>query len=309
VEERVEAEVPELAIVDRDTWDAVQSRLTSKPHTRLHQNRRPKRVFSGLVTCGMCGGNLKIVYRQRFGYANARQKGTCTNNRTMPAIDIEDRVFSGLQDKLMASEFVQIFVDEYRAEFQRLQEDARRHYTARDKEKVNLVQRFVRLIEPITEGTDSDLGTVGNKLRELETGLSDISVFNEEEPEIIEWHLNLTEIYKHKIAKLSDALQVNPMVRNEASAALRGLVNKIVAHPAQKRGQFDLELHGQLAVAMNLAMHNNGGGGRGIRTLETVARLHAFQACAFSHSATPPHWGHWIADPTHAGNHRRFSQN
>ncbi len=30
------------------------------------------------------------------------------------------------------------------------------------------------------------------------------------------------------------------------------------------------------------------GGERGIRTLETVARLHAFQACAFSHSATSP---------------------
>jgi hypothetical protein len=30
------------------------------------------------------------------------------------------------------------------------------------------------------------------------------------------------------------------------------------------------------------------GGERGIRTLETVARLHAFQACAFNHSATSP---------------------
>ena len=30
------------------------------------------------------------------------------------------------------------------------------------------------------------------------------------------------------------------------------------------------------------------GGERGIRTLETVSRLHAFQACAFSHSATSP---------------------
>ncbi len=30
------------------------------------------------------------------------------------------------------------------------------------------------------------------------------------------------------------------------------------------------------------------GGGRGIRTLDTVSRIHAFQACAFSHSATPP---------------------
>ena len=30
------------------------------------------------------------------------------------------------------------------------------------------------------------------------------------------------------------------------------------------------------------------GGEGGIRTLETVSRLHAFQACAFNHSATSP---------------------
>ena len=31
------------------------------------------------------------------------------------------------------------------------------------------------------------------------------------------------------------------------------------------------------------------GGEKGIRTLETVPRLHTFQACAFDHSATSPH--------------------
>ena len=30
------------------------------------------------------------------------------------------------------------------------------------------------------------------------------------------------------------------------------------------------------------------GGSIGIRTLETVPRLHTFQACAFDHSATDP---------------------
>ena len=30
------------------------------------------------------------------------------------------------------------------------------------------------------------------------------------------------------------------------------------------------------------------GGAEGIRTLETVSRLHTFQACAFDHSATAP---------------------
>ncbi len=36
---------------------------------------------------------------------------------------------------------------------------------------------------------------------------------------------------------------------------------------------------------------NKNGGERGIRTLDTVARIHAFQACAFSHSATSPDSG------------------
>ena len=35
-------------------------------------------------------------------------------------------------------------------------------------------------------------------------------------------------------------------------------------------------------------MKMGGGGQTGIRTLETVSRLHTFQACAFDHSATCP---------------------
>ena len=36
------------------------------------------------------------------------------------------------------------------------------------------------------------------------------------------------------------------------------------------------------------ALFRQVGGGRGIRTLDTVSRIHAFQACAFNHSATSP---------------------
>ena len=47
------------------------------------------------------------------------------------------------------------------------------------------------------------------------------------------------------------------------------------------------------------AFEGASGGARGIRTLETVTRLHTFQACAFDHSATAPtqceYTGHWIA--------------
>ena len=43
---------------------------------------------------------------------------------------------------------------------------------------------------------------------------------------------------------------------------------------------------GRASAVRNLGKVN--GGGRGIRTLDTVSRIHTFQACAFNHSATPP---------------------
>jgi hypothetical protein len=132
------------------------------------------------------------------------------------------------------------------------------------------------------------VGAVGAKLKSLEGRLWELAVFKKEEPAPIDWHPNAVNIYKRKIADLSAALSADDIVRDEAATALRGLVDKIAAYPVEKRGQFELELQGQLAAALKLAKYGNDGGGRGIRTLVTVSRKHAFQACALSHSATPP---------------------
>ncbi len=50
-------------------------------------------------------------------------------------------------------------------------------------------------------------------------------------------------------------------------------------------------LAADMEPAQHLGLHRDEGGNggeRGIRTLETVSRLHTFQACAFDHSATSP---------------------
>ena len=268
-DEWVEAEVPELAIIDEVLWQQVQERIAATPLQRPEQSRRPKRLFSGLVKCGVCGGNLTIVQKDRYGCMEARQKGTCTNNRSMKATDIEARVLDGLRDRLMEPELVQAFVDEYHSELERLQKDARRRHTSHAKERASLERQIARLVDAIAEGSVSELGAVGEKLRDLEGRLSALPVFNEQEPQRIEWHPNAVNIYKQKVADLSTALSADDVVRDEAAAALRNLVDKIVAHPGEKRGQFELELHGQLAGALNLAKYGNGGGGRGIRTLDT----------------------------------------
>lgn len=43
-----------------------------------------------------------------------------------------------------------------------------------------------------------------------------------------------------------------------------------------------------LKTKKNKQNSEKNGGGSGIRTRDTVSRIHTFQACAFNHSATPP---------------------
>lgn len=54
-------QVPELRIVDGETWDAVQAKLEENSGGRPERHRRAKHVLSGLGVCGVCGGNWIIT--------------------------------------------------------------------------------------------------------------------------------------------------------------------------------------------------------------------------------------------------------
>ena len=58
--------------------------------------------------------------------------------------------------------------------------------------------------------------------------------------------------------------------------------------PAEGSGILMHEVHKESEFLFQ-RVFGEAGGGSGIRTHVTVSRKHAFQACAFSHSATPPH--------------------
>ncbi|MCP3392088.1 recombinase family protein [Bradyrhizobium sp. CCGB12] len=78
-------EVPELRIVDQETWDAVKAQQqalayeSSAPgENKLYDCRRPRYLFAGLVKCGCRGGGYTMISKDLLGCATARNKGTCT---------------------------------------------------------------------------------------------------------------------------------------------------------------------------------------------------------------------------------------
>jgi hypothetical protein len=70
----------------------------------------------------------------------------------------------------------------------------------------------------------------------------------------------------------------------------RTLLGLLTPGPVLSFPRITLEYNGKIRPQPDRenAFARASGGQRGIRTLETVPRLHTFQACAFDHSATCP---------------------
>ena len=111
--EWITKDVPELRIIDDAVWQAVQTRYASVQRKwkkaeggrRFNQFRRPKYLFSGLTKCGECGAGFIVYSREQLGSFGTRDRGTCTNKLTISRHEVEERVLSALQDKLMRKDF------------------------------------------------------------------------------------------------------------------------------------------------------------------------------------------------------------
>ena len=117
------------------------------------------------------------------------------------------------------------------------------------------------MVDSIAEGTTDNVAAVGEKLRSLEKELADLDPIPSEADSKVEWHPNAAKIYKKKLGDLQIALNADDLTREQATTALRGLIDKIVALPAEKPADLELELHGHLAEALKMTVHVNSGGG------------------------------------------------
>jgi DNA invertase Pin-like site-specific DNA recombinase len=246
-------DVPHLRIIDQDLWDAVKerqaehSRPRSDPFTTnpLNDSHRPKFLLSGLLKCGVCGGGYTIRGKDRYGCASRANKGACANIRTIKRQDLERRILDGLKCSLVTPELVAEFVAAFTDEWNRLQ--ANRMASARQTEKAlaDVERRINSIMDAIEMGITT--ATTKSRLLELEAEqnrlTSLLKVAPEARPAI---HPNLAQLYRQKVARLEIELN-DPAISAEAKSVLRSMIEKIVIHPGDKRGEVQLELHGELA--------------------------------------------------------------
>ena len=255
--EWITKDVPELRIIDDELWQAVQTRYervqrkwkTGEEGRRFNQFRRPEYLFSGLTKCGECGAGFIVYSREQLGCFGTRDRGTCTNKLTISRHEVEERVLSALQDKLMRKDFFEEFCREFAKETNRLRMEQRAGLSGAKRELERVKRDIQKVIEAIKAGFAlPELKVEMDALQaRKEALLARLSTAEEPAPLL---HPSMADLYRTKVEKLAAALQ-HEDTRPEASEMLRGLIDSIVLTPDE--GQLRIELRGNLAAMLTAA--------------------------------------------------------
>ncbi len=254
--------MPDLRIVDEDLWQAARRRQEEiskqfehvtkgvRAYRARHVNElhRPAFLFSGLLKCG--GGNYGLITRDRYGCLNRYRRGTCDNGPTIRRDDIEQRILSGLTERLVSADRGAKAVRAY-AEALNSQNRERRAQAELDRKALEKVERGVAgIMAAIEDGMYEP--AMKDRMEDLERRKAEILARMEQAPEDVpDIHPNIAEIYKAKVTQLSEAL-ADPELRDQAAEAFRALVDEVVLEPGDKCGEVNATLRGEVMNILDI---------------------------------------------------------
>lgn len=251
-------EVPELRIVPQELWDAVkekQGEIRKFNKKANHVQARPKYLFSYLLKCGCCGNGFSKISKTQYGCSTARNKGTCDNRLTVSQKILEQSILGALKNHLMDPELCKVFCDEYTRYMNELRREHNKSLARYQKEYAKLVRAKDRIIEAVTEGwATPDMKDELNRNYQRRQELETLMESKEEVPVIL--HPNMANYYRKEVALLIESLN-RAEGRSEAAQLLRKLIDKIVLLPNEARDGLRVDLHGDLAGILRVAMQQD----------------------------------------------------
>ncbi len=251
-------DAPELRIVSEELWEKVRARYQSvtKPGGRPEGARRPKRLLSGLIHCGCCGGKMNLTgpgSALRCHNRIERGVAVCDNARTPAYAGVEARVLAAIQAQLLHPDVVEAAMTEMVAERRRRsQGDARRRQKL-EAELAEVKRRAARLIDKVADGELSGaaikdrLMVFEQQRSELERDLAAPAL------EIALPHPGSPRGYRKIVERLSEALALGDGLAEagDVRELLRELIREVHLHPLAVQGSYRLEIHGDLAVLVD----------------------------------------------------------
>ncbi|HXY23559.1 MAG TPA: recombinase family protein [Candidatus Acidoferrum sp.] len=278
--EWIRLERPELAIVSAELWDAVQARLNhfgKKPSEGRRRGLLSRALtspylFSGLLKCAECGGNLIIGtgggthVHKKYVCANYFNRGTCGNDLYIRRDVLEERLLARLQGELLSPEVIDYAVVEFGRQLRAALSSMTTDLVGLRQRKEKLEGEIQRFADAIARGgpldalveqiatRERDLKAINNRLLSASAGS-------------IEGKLKeIRHLVERGISDLSSLLNRDAVL---AKAELRKHLSEIRMTPTEDRkewhyvaeGTWDLLGTGPNAPVLGLA-HSDGCGGQ-----------------------------------------------
>jgi site-specific DNA recombinase len=191
------------------TWQAAQTLRGRYSSQAGNKRQTKKRLLSGLVRCGGCGGAMTIINRERYSCSARRERGTCTCSVSISVAELEEIILNALKDILFGREdLIAEFATSFREEVQRLRRSPHQNADAHRKDLEKVTRSIDRALSFILEG-DGDPGSIRAKLKELEARKRDLErqLTQTDPTPTLEIHPNIGELYPAQskgIGRLAD---------------------------------------------------------------------------------------------------------
>jgi site-specific DNA recombinase len=161
---------PELAIVGQDLWERVQSRLawTKRVFGRrgrdglLDRTASSPHLFSGIVKCAICDGNLVITSgrskrgHRRYGCSNHFYRGVCSNGLQVRKETLEDELLSGLQKAVLTQDAIEYAVSAFKRQLESASQTTSRDVLRAQIERHKIQSELERLVDAVANSGHSE---------------------------------------------------------------------------------------------------------------------------------------------------------
>jgi site-specific DNA recombinase len=253
----VVADVPELAIIPRELFDAAATRKAAMAHVHPGAQRGRKHLLSGLLRCGACGAGLYVHAANKHGQrrlacSRQRESGDCHDPHTFMLPTVERAVLSGLQAELREPAAIAEFARAYHEESQRLAASAGTRRRDLEREIAQAERRLARIINCIADGhgDPAALGPQATTMhRELESLREQLAAI-EERNTVIALHPSAIERYHEHVEHLAEYLASGD-VNSKAVEAIRGLIESVTVWHGGAHGRVRAQIKGRLAALIN----------------------------------------------------------
>ena len=270
------AEAPHLKIIDDDLWKAAHAVKKRKAIAGGPKSRQPKRLLSGLLRCGSCGGGMTSCSHDRKGpklmCSAARESGTCDNRRMVYRDDVESEVIAGLIVKLAEPVWIDHYIEAYQARRKERMAGASAQRAKLERRAGEVARELARCVDAIIKGT-AEHATIAGPIRKLEIERDQITAelaeINTAAP-VVQIHPAAVTRYRLDMERLKRLLDANTEGQSlELIDAARRLIERVTVRAKPGEQGFAVEIRGRLAELLRNSVGGNGGSEGGTRTPDT----------------------------------------